>query len=60
MGEVETKIKDYFFEVAKQKNYNILAMETNRDHMHILVEAEHRKKLADIVRVLKCVSARKI
>ncbi|MGB2705827.1 MAG: IS200/IS605 family transposase [Candidatus Omnitrophota bacterium] len=59
-GDVERKVKDYFLEVADNKNYNILEMETNKDHVHMLLEAKDREELAGMVRVLKSVSAKKI
>ena len=59
-GEIERKAKESFLEVARNKNYNILEMETNRDHVHMLVEAESKTELANMIRILKCVSAKKI
>ena len=59
-GEVAKKVKDHFLEVATNKNYNILEMETNKDHVHMLLEAENRGEVAAIVRTVKAVSAKKI
>ena len=58
--EIEKKVKSYLEEVATCKKYNILELETDRDHMHILVEAKDRKELSTILRTLKCVSSKKI
>jgi putative transposase len=60
VGDIEKKVKEYLIEVAEHKNYNILAMEANIDHVHILAEVENRRVLANMVRILKCVSAKKI
>jgi len=59
VGRIEKKVKNTFLEVARNKKYNILEIETNKDHAHLLVEAKDRRDLASIVRVLKCVSAKK-
>jgi putative transposase len=59
-GEIDRKAKDCFSEVACRKNYNILEMQTNMDHVHMLVEAEHKRELASMIRAIKCVSAKKI
>jgi len=59
-GKIERKVKDYFLEVARNKSYNILEMETNRDHVHMLLEAKNTKELANMVRILKSISAKKI
>jgi putative transposase len=59
-GDIEKKLKEYFLEIARNKSYNILALETNRDHAHMLLEAENRKTLDAMMRIIKCVSAKKI
>ena len=59
-GEIEKRAKDAFLEVARNKNYNILEMETNGDHAHLLLEARDREELANMLRILKSVSAKKI
>jgi len=59
-GSTEKRAKDAFLEVARNKNYNILEVETNRDHVHILLEATDKKELSEMVRTLKAVSAKKI
>jgi len=60
VGEIEKLVKDTFREVARNKEYAILETEANRDHIHLLVEANNRKDLANMVRTLKCVSAKKV
>jgi REP element-mobilizing transposase RayT len=36
-GDIERNVKDYFLEISKNKNYNILELEANRDHVHMVV-----------------------
>ena len=59
-GEVEAKTKSVFWEVARNKNYRILEMEADRDHTHMLLEAESKAILAKMVQAFKSVSAKKI
>lgn len=57
-GETEQFVKTMFAECIERHGYNILEMETNKDHAHLLVEAKDRTELAEIVKTLKSVSAR--
>jgi len=60
VGETEAKIQSYLLEIATNKKYRILEMETNIDHVHLLLEAKNEHELANIMRTMKCVSAKKI
>lgn len=59
-GEVEKTVKDLLAECIQRHNYKVLELETNKDHLHVLVETEDKTKLAGIVRTLKAVSAKEI
>jgi putative transposase len=59
-GKIEKFVKDMLKECGMRHNYKISELETNKDHVHMLVEAESTKELSTIVRVLKAVSAREI
>ncbi|MDD4909898.1 MAG: IS200/IS605 family transposase [Candidatus Omnitrophica bacterium] len=59
-AKAEEIAKNSFLEVAQRKNYNILEMESNKNHVHMLLEAKDRKELADMVRTLKSVSGKKL
>lgn len=59
-GETERKIKEHFLEVISNKNYKMLALETNKDYVHMLLEAKDKAELVNIIRILKSVSAKKI
>lgn len=37
-GEIEEDIKQLIFDIAKQKGFKIDTMETDKDHIHILVD----------------------
>ena len=60
VGEVEKIVKDIFVECAQKHSYNVLEVETNKDHAHMVVEAKDKKEVSAIVRTLKSVSAREI
>ena len=59
-GEIEKRMKEIFAECIQRHNYSVSELETNKDHMHMLVEAKDKKELAGIVRTLKAVSAKEI
>ena len=59
-GKLERRIKDIFGECIERHRYKVLELETNKDHVHMLVEAENKSELASTIRVLKSVSAKRI
>jgi putative transposase len=59
-GAIEEFLKGILAECIKRHCYKVLELETNRDHMHILVETKDEKELSAIIRTLKAVSAKEI
>lgn len=59
-GELEKSAKDIFAECIQRHGYKVSELETNKDHVHMLVEAKSRGELAKIVQTLKAVSAKEI
>ena len=39
--------------IAGQHNWNIIAMETDKDHIHILLEYDTKESVCDIISILK-------
>jgi len=39
--------------LAEQNNWDILAMETDKDHIHILLEYDTTERVSDIIHILK-------
>ena len=39
--------------IAEQHNWNIIAMETDKDHIHILLEYDTTERICDIISILK-------
>ena len=60
IGGLEKKTKEILAECIERHKYTVLELETNRDHLHLLVEAKDKKELSAIVRTLKCVSAKEL
>lgn len=59
-SKVEKAIKAILAECIKRHNYKVLELETNLDHVHMLVAAANRKELSAVVRTLKAVSAKEL
>lgn len=59
-GKIEKAVKNIFAECIERHRYKVLELETNKDHVHMLLEAENKKELARMLCVLKSVSAKVI
>ena len=59
-GDTEKKTKEIFTECINRHKYNVLEFETNKDHMHLLVEVRDKMDLAAKIRTLKSVSAKEL
>ena len=59
-GEIEKFVKDILAECIARHNYRVLELETNKDHLHMLVETKDKKHLVALVRTLKAISAKEI
>ena len=46
-------IKKFLHEAAKRYNYEIIQMETDKDHVHILLEYNPKVSVSNIVKQLK-------
>ena len=57
-GEVSEYLKDVFQRIAEEYEFKIDTMEVVEDHVHIFVEAPPRYSPAQLVQVMKSVSAR--
>jgi len=59
-GKVDKIIKETLAECIQRHSYKVLALETNRDHVHMVVEAADIKDLSATIRTLKAVSAKEL
>lgn len=46
-------VKQFLYDVAKKYGYTVIQMETDKDHVHILLEYSPKVSVSDIVRQLK-------
>ena len=60
LGEVEKDLKKAMIEIAGNYGVNIVEMETDQDHIHLLVECTPQHYIPDILKTLKGVSARRL
>ena len=58
--EIQEKLKEIISEIAKDYHYEIKALETMDDHIHVFIEADQSVAPVDIVRTLKSISAIKL
>ncbi len=53
-------IKQYLYEVCQNEGYTILKMETDKDHVHILLEYGTKESVSEIAKSLKQYSTHKM
>jgi putative transposase len=58
--EYSDSIKLILYDIAKEKDFNIIEMETDKDHIHLLVQYSPTKSILEIVRLLKQISTYRI
>ena len=46
-------VKQFLYDVTKKYGYEIIQMETDKDHVHILLEYSPKVSVSDIVKQLK-------
>ena len=54
------EVKQILYDVAEEKDLNIIEMEVDKDHIHILVQYPPTKSVLDIVRLFKQISTYRI
>jgi len=56
----EKEIKQIFLDIAEENDFGIIEMETDKDHIHLLIEYNPNQSILDIVRLLKQISTYRI
>ena len=59
-GEVRRYLKEVFRQIAEEYEFHIDTMEVMEDHVHVFIEASPSYSPAEIVQVLKSISAREL
>ena len=54
------EIKDIFYDISEENGLNIIEMEVDKDHIHLLVQYPPTKEILEIVRLLKQMSTYRI
>ena len=54
------EIKDIFYDISEENGLNIIEMEVDKDHIHLLVQYPSTKTILEIVRLLKQISTYRI
>ena len=57
-GEVDTDLKTILLQISQDNDFLITEMESDRDHIHLLIECKPQHYIPNIVKALKGVSAR--
>ena len=53
LGNFSSGVKAIFSDIAEKKGWKILAIETDADHIHVLLEYDTTERICDIVKELK-------
>ena len=52
-GSIADDVKQKIFYIANTRGYEIIAMETDKDHMHFLISYDTTDRVCDIVKIVK-------
>lgn len=59
-GEIEKSVKKILYDIASEHEFTSSEMETDKDHIHLLIECKPQHYIPNMVKVLKGVSARRM
>lgn len=59
-NELSFFIKDIFSDISMKNNFKILIQETDKDHIHLLIELKPENTVSKIVSKLKQISTKKL
>lgn len=57
---IEESLKTILNDIATEQKINILTMETNNDHIHMLVDCTPQHYIPDVIKAFKGISARRM
>ena len=52
-GSISDDFKQQIFDIANTRGYEIIAMETDKDHMHFLISYDTTDRVCDIVKIVR-------
>ena len=53
LNKLADDVKQFLYDVTRKYEYTIIQMETDKDHVHILLEYSPKVSVSDIVKQLK-------
>lgn len=59
-GELEQTLKNSLLKIATDNGFEISEMETDKDHIHLLIDCSPQHSVPNIIKALKGVSARAV
>ena len=57
-GQIDQDLQNLIRKIAEDKGITIMEMESDKDHIHLLIDCKPQHYIPDIVKALKGVSAR--
>ena len=60
IDDIEKNLKELLIEISNENNIRIIEMETDLDHIHILIECSPQHFIPNILKIFKGISARKL
>ena len=58
VGDIEKDLRQIFYDIAKEKNVEIKALEIMPDHVHMFISFDSRQPLHELIRYFKGTSSR--
>ena len=53
IGSIADDVKQKIFDIANTRGYEIIALETDKDHIHFLLSYDTTDRVSDIVKIVK-------
>ena len=57
-GDMDTRLKEILHQIAADNGFTILEMESDYDHVHLLIDCTPQHAIPNMIKALKGVSAR--
>ncbi|WP_025688377.1 IS200/IS605 family transposase, partial [Paenibacillus zanthoxyli] len=58
--EIDVRLKEILVQIASDNNFTISEIESDSDHIHLLVDCTPQHSIPDMIKALKGVSARRL
>lgn len=58
IGEIDVRLKEMLHQIAKDNDFTILEVESDCDHVHLLIDCTPQHSIPSMIKALKGVSAR--